>query len=360
MPLWKDPKSGVWYVTFGSGTDRVRRSTGTKNRKAAQELHDKIAADQWRAEQLGESPTVTLKHAVGAWSEQAERAGKRSLETDLIRLGWWLEYFGSSKPVREVAKKAVILTAADKLVNERNIKPATRNRYVSALLVVLKYAADREWIAAVPRVPMEGEPTEAPDQPLTQEQAVALLRELPEHQYRMVLFSLATGLRQGNVTGLEWSRVDMERRLCWIDSTGSKSKKAMPIPLNDQAMSVLQAQRGAHERWVFVWRGERILHPNNSSWRKAKERAGITGRFRWHALRHTWATWHVLAGTGITELKELGGWSRIDMPMRYQHMSAHHVAHKASAVQMATIPEPRPLQPGKKDGLGEQPVGSAE
>ncbi|MFH1044450.1 MAG: tyrosine-type recombinase/integrase, partial [Pseudomonadota bacterium] len=58
---------------------------------------------------------------------------------------------------------------------------------------------------------------------------------------------------------------------------------------------------------------------NGKAWKGALDRAGITA-FRWHDLRHTWATWHVLSGTSLHELKELGGWQSLEMVLRYAHL----------------------------------------
>lgn len=346
--LRRDPKTRIWHVDLSVGTDRIRRSTGTTNKREAEELHDRIKAGAWRAEKLGEQPTVTLQAAVDAWLVAAEARQKRSVVDDRLRLGWWVQHVGPRTPLVEITKP-VLVRALDALAGERKVSPSTCNRYAAAMSAVLHFAADREWITAAPKVKKQAEPSQAPDEPLTPEQAVKLLAELPAHQWAMVVFSLATGARQSNVTGLEWSKVDTERSLMWVDSASSKSKKAMPIPLNATALQILEQQRGQHERWVFTYRGERILYPNNSAWSKAKARAGITGRFRWHALRHTWATWHVLNGTSIAELKELGGWSNVAMPMRYQHMAGHHVAHRAGAVDvMGDLPGPRVAQPEAK------------
>jgi len=63
----------------------------------------------------------------------------------------------------------------------------------------------------------------------------------------------------------------------------------------------------------------------NSLTRFAIERAGIED-FRWHDLRHTWASWHVQAGTPLHVLQELGGWETAEMVRRYAHLTADHLA----------------------------------
>jgi len=109
-------------------------------------------------------------------------------------------------------------------------------------------------------------------------------------------FSLATGLHESNVTGLEWSKVDLSRRVAWIHADQSKSGRAIGIPLNNEAIVVLRNQQGKHKHQVFTYRGMPVLKANTKAWRQAQVRAGILD-FRWHDLRHTWASWHVQNGT---------------------------------------------------------------
>ncbi|MGC9215175.1 tyrosine-type recombinase/integrase, partial [Acidithiobacillus sp.] len=62
------------------------------------------------------------------------------------------------------------------------------------------------------------------------------------------------------------------------------------------------------------------------AWYKALHRAGIQPGFRWHDLRHTWASWHAQRGTPLHVLQELGGWSSPVMVQRYAHLSTEHLS----------------------------------
>ena len=64
---------------------------------------------------------------------------------------------------------------------------------------------------------------------------------------------------------------------------------------------------------------------------KALVRAGIDN-FRWHDLRHTWASWHVQSGTSLQELQQLGGWSDYEMVLRYAHLSSDHLRLAAERI----------------------------
>ena len=67
-----------------------------------------------------------------------------------------------------------------------------------------------------------------------------------------------------------------------------------------------------------------IRRVNNREWKQPLEKAGIKN-FRWHDLRHTWASWHIQNGTPLSVLQELGGWESSEMVRRYAHLSAEHL-----------------------------------
>src|SRR4051812_8242909 len=94
---------------------------------------------------------------------------------------------------------------------------------------------------------------------LTHEDAQRLLQALPEHLADMAALSLATGLRASNVTGLQWSQVDLARRLAWIHPDQAKARKAIAVPLNAEALALITKQVGKHLTHVFSYRGKPII-----------------------------------------------------------------------------------------------------
>jgi len=147
----------------------------------------------------------------------------------------------------------------------------------------------------------------------------------------MVRFSLATGLRESNVTGLEWSQVDLTRRVAWIHADQAKAGRSIGVPLNNEVIVLLRELQGNHSKFVFTYKGKPVKKGNTAAWRKALLKAGITD-FRWHDLRHTWASWHIQNGTPVHILQELGGWSDIRMVQRYAHLSSEHLTPYADSL----------------------------
>ena len=94
---------------------------------------------------------------------------------------------------------------------------------------------------------------------------------------------------------------------------------------------VLRQQSGQYTRNVFTYFGKPIAKANTKAFRKGLSQVGIED-FRWHDLRHTWASWHVQNGTPIHVLQELGGWSDIRMVQRYAHLAPEHLAAYAGNI----------------------------
>jgi integrase len=69
------------------------------------------------------------------------------------------------------------------------------------------------------------------------------------------------------------------------------------------------------------------------AWKLALERSGIERSFRWHDLRHTWASSHVQSNTPLQQLMELGGWASYEMVLRYAHLAADHLRAAANRIK---------------------------
>ena len=147
----------------------------------------------------------------------------------------------------------------------------------------------------------------------------------------MAQFSVATGLQQGNVTGLQWKQISLERRHLWVSGAEHKNGRPHSVPLNQAAMDVLLRLQGDHPSHVFTYEGNPIIQVNTKAWRNALLRANIHD-LRWHDLRHTFATWHREAGTPTHELQRLGGWRTQSMVERYAHVAPEGLQVAASRI----------------------------
>lgn len=319
MSLFKRNNSPNWWVKFTHNGRRIQHSTGTTDQAKAREYHDKLKASLWDQERLGLKPRRSWNEAVVRYL--TETSHKASQSDDRTHLRWvdrFLNGVGLEKIDRDVLDRIQRARLADGVTN------STVNRTLEVVRAVLRRAAyDWDWIAKAPRVRMLPEPKRR-IRWLTREEADRLITALPEHLAAMARFSLETGLRRANVTGLQWSQVDLARRTAWVHADQAKARKAIAVPLSAAAVIVIREQLGRHSTRVFSFRGKPVRQVNTKAWRNALKRAGISD-FRWHDLRHTWASWHVQAGTPLHVLQELGSWECVEMVRRYAHLSSDHL-----------------------------------
>ena len=330
-------RGSVWWIdVVAPNGERIRRSAGTPNKALAQEYHDRLKADLWRLAKLGERPRRTWNDAVVRWLK--ERAHKATAKEDVTKLRW-LDRFLGGKDLEHINRALIDRVTDAKLA--QGCSNATVNRTLELVRAILRRCVNEwEWLERAPYVRMLNEPRRR-IRFLTRDEAQRLLAALPEHLGDMAAFSLATGLRAANVTGLQWSQVDLVRRLAWIHPDQAKARKAIAVPLNAEAVALIRKQLGRHQTHVFSFRGKPIQQLSTKAWYAALERAGIAD-FRWHDLRHTWASWHVQGGTPLHALQELGGWESAEMVRRYAHLAADHLAPWAERLVALRTVEPRP------------------
>lgn len=359
-------RGSVWYADFTAPDGkRIKQSLGTEDKRQAQELHDRLKSEQWRIERLGDFPDVTFDDACLRWLE--EKAHKKSLDADKGRIGFWLIHFQGV--LLKSISEAKIYAAVSKMTNRKHrdnweskvsslrkrgdvVEPfvevpvsiSTKAKHLALMKAIMR-AAERDW-KWIERGPVIKVPQERGKRVrwLEPHEAIRLISECSEPLKSIVVFALATGLRRSNIVDLQWQDVDLQRKVAWIHPEESKSGQAIGVALNDTACRLLRDQVGNHKKWVFVHQKSstksdgtkaaevrKMRVDGNTAWRLALKRAGIDN-FRFHDLRHTWASWLVQAGVPLTVLQEMGGWESIEMVQRYAHLAPRHLSAHAKQI----------------------------
>src|SRR3990167_4352830 len=330
MALYKRNK--IYWIDINHNGSRIQRSTGTSDKIAARQFHDKVKADLWRQTKLSEAPKRTWMEAALRWINESSH--KRSLADDKMHFRW-LNPFLKDKTLDEIDRDLIDKVAAKKA--ETGVAVATVNRMLALIRSILNKAVNEwEWIDKAPKIKLRQEQNHR-IRWLTREEADRLIRELPGHLSDMAAFTLATGLRQNNVKSLKWADVNLADQHAIVHPDEAKANKAISVPLNGAAMAVLKKRVDIHPVYVFTFRGSPVDKVNTKAWRKGLKRAGIEA-FRWHDLRHTWASWHVQHGTNLQELQLLGGWSNLTMVLRYAHLSSSHLRNAANRIYVTNSP----------------------
>ncbi|KPY90535.1 tyrosine-type recombinase/integrase [Pseudomonas syringae group genomosp. 3] len=153
-----------------------------------------------------------------------------------------------------------------------------------------------------------------------------------DHLEPLVVLSINTGVRRGEAFNLTWADVDLKNKLITVEGDTSKSGQTRHVPLNREALDTLtkwKEQRGGNG-FVFPGQHGKRLDNVKKSWSGLLKLAKVE-RFRWHDLRHTFASKLVMAGVPLNTVRELLGHTDIKMTLRYAHLAP---GTKAAAVEL--------------------------
>jgi integrase len=325
---WKAPgqrtKRKAWGFSLMVNGRQVRSYRAEWTKEQAQEALAKVLL---KIEQpKPEVPGMTLGDAVERYL--LAKARKKSIaEIERVLEGFKRD-FGADTPLASITASRLSEWEAARLATMsrqtgRLLSQASVNRPLASLRALLRMARDKwEVLAKVPHMKLERE-----DQSrlrwLTSEEATRLLvacrASRNPHLVDLVEFCLFTGLRQAEALELTWDRVERARGVVLLEIT--KNGRRREVPLNGPADGVL-VRRGPQDGGLVF--GARSFDRFRSAWETAVSRAKLAD-FRFHDLRHTFASWAVQRGATLQEVKDLLGHSSLAMVMRYAHLSPEHL-----------------------------------
>lgn len=321
MPIFRRGKKYWIDISAPDGT-RIRRSAGTEEKAKAQQLHDKIKHEMWAVANLDKRPEKLFEDMMVLALRDAD--GQSSYENKQIYARYWLNIFGGRIISTISGEEITDNLPTHNLVTRKRLANATKNRYRSFIMRGFSLADKSGWLDRQPYAKSLREP-KVRVRWIEEGEAKSLIANLRHDWMKWVCsFALLTGARLGEILSLKWKNVNLSRRVAVVTAENAKSGKARPLPLSDYAVAMMREIPFDNE-YVFSANGEREGYINRTDFDRALQLSGITD-FRFHDLRHTWASWHVQNGTPLMVLKELGGWEKLEMVNKYAHLSGEHLS----------------------------------
>lgn len=337
-------RNGVWCIDKIYRGQRIRESTGSGDRKEAEQylIH--------RLEQLRQQHIYGVRR-VRTWREAATRylveyKDQPSIGLTALYLEQLDPYIGD-RPVDHVDDEALAPYVKDRLAGRlrgsprkgRSVAPRTINIALERVIRVLNLCARkwrdearRPWLDTVPMITrLDLRRSTRQPHPLSWEEQSLLFAQLPDHLKRMALYKVNSGSREQEVVKLRWDWEipvpELETSVFLIpadfggrhDNAGVKNGDERLIVLNRVAKSVIEGQRGLDPIWVFPYgqpdkdgNATPVHRMNDSAWRKARKRAAAMyeerfrrtappgfASIRVHDLKHTFG--RRLRAAGVTE-----------------------------------------------------------
>jgi integrase len=328
-------RGGVWWMSYRDALGVQRFESCKTGRKDDAERQLLIR----RQEILdGIVPTAKVKPTgltdfLGEYLQHVTQ--QRGIETKRLHVRHLIRILGNP-PLHTIAVK-IIEQYRGKRRGE-GVGPATINRELSTLKHALTIAASWKLIRQTHRdelkaVRMDREPPGRLRYLANQDEEDRLLEGCRGRFKALVVVALHTGMRKGELLKLQWDDVDLEQG--YIHVRESKSGDRRTIPMNETVWSMLHTLRVRPDiPWVFHTEEGRPYRDTHKTFTWVCKRAKIDN-FRFHDLRHSFASKLVMNGVPLATVSHLLGHKSIMMTMRYSHLSPEH---RMSAVRSLDRP----------------------
>ena len=315
-------------MKFQANGIRVYESTRTANRKLAEQIY----LDR-RHEIINGIEPVVRKEPVRdyTFSELADKylewcSGRQksfSRKKVIVKI---LNNYLKNKLIQDISIEELEIIQSDYIKTKHSIN------YVNNIIKILKAMftkaydwemIDEDILKRVRKVKqLKGENKRL--RYLSEEEAQRLINNCEGYLKAIVITALNTGMRKGEILGLTWDRVDLKNRIILLDKT--KNGERREIPVNDTLFQALSGlTRHIKTDYVFYnMETLKLYYDIKRSWSTALKKSHILD-FRFHDLRHTFASRLVMSGIDLTTVKELLGHKSITMTLRYSHLASSHI-----------------------------------
>ena len=321
-----------------------------------------------RIGRVGELPLTSAKHIASELKSRIIRGEYIPLKEENLTFKEiarkYLEWYRSSRPhlrkrtLREMERKIALLNSyfgrmevvrisewtienyKSKRIKE-GVKPSTVNNELSTLRAVLRKA--KEW-GLISKDPPKVRMFKVSDERvrfLSPEELRRLLDACPPYFRPLVEFAVLTGLRASELLSLRWENVNIEGEYIEITARTTKTKETRRIPLSPRAVEILkelkakQKEKGIDHGYVFTNRMGKPYSVEGQGYKRvfktACKKAGIED-FRFHDLRHTFASYLVMSGVDLYTVQELMRHKTPQMTKRYAHLSPEHMRKELKKV----------------------------
>jgi integrase len=293
MTLFK--RGRYWWTGFYVDGRRFQQSTGTGNRRQAETVEQKLKGEMnLRSFDIAVvDPAITVEAVAAQFIKHTSPGG---FHVGRIR---FLNVFFGTMPVRAVTRNTVAEYRQARRIEKPKLKDSSLNRDVGVLRRVLYWALEQGLITANPlaRISMVRERrVKKPILSLAHEHLI--LATAKPHLRELVIAAVDTGMRRGELFKQVWEDVDLTHNVLFVTRSKTAEGDGREIPLTYRLKDLLQHKAKGLDSVsgsVFTYQGNPI-GDFKRSWKTAQRDAKLPLHYRFHDLRHTFATRLMEAG----------------------------------------------------------------
>jgi integrase len=305
-------RDGWWVRLYANGREQWSKCDTKSQAKA---LYGRLKAEHREGKYFQKAKPIPFREIAQDYLKSVE-ARRRRKDDDHARMNRWLSAFGD-QDVATITPRQIEQVLAT--LQTEGKQPATLVRHLAVLKATFNQAIRLGLIVQNPTVRVKlAKPNNVLVRYLTVEQEDTLLEKLPSQYRPVVKTALHTGLRQGELVQLRWQDVDWNVGMITIHET--KAGERRRVPMNSIVVEILTSLKrlsGADpDARIFPYTARYLRR----AFDRAVKAAGLAP-FRFHDLRHTFASRLAMQGANDRTLMALGGWKSPAMLSRYAHLS---------------------------------------
>ena len=314
-------KGRNYYIDYYLPNGRRKRQKIGPSKKQADLVFKKtkVQIAEGKFLDIKEEERISFDKMAKEYLEIHSKPNKRSSWRDEISIKHFSYYFGK-KTLQEITSLDVEKYKQKRI---KEVSPSTVNREMTCLKTIFNKA--KEWgkikenqISSVKPFKVQN----ARLRYLEKEEIATLIQACPDHLKPIVAVALNTGMRKGEILGLKWNDIDFRNRLIYVLQT--KNREIREIPMNNIVFRILlKVRKNPKSPYVFCKKEGSPYRNITGGFTNALKRARIRD-FRFHDLRHTFASLLVMAGIDLKTVQELLGHKTFEMTLRYAHLSQDH------------------------------------
>jgi integrase len=323
-------KGDLWYINYSVGGKRIRRAV-SRDRKEAEKTLKKVRAaiDLHRLDDLpGHRPSMKLAEYFDFWLDWVQRNRSPRTAERYIEVARHFRYFCAAHRFGALQQIKPQHIEQYKAARSKHVHPNTVIHELNILSVFFTTAVSLDYIADNPVSKVHRPKRQyATARYLSKAETARLLEASPDYERAVWTFYLLTGLRRGEVESLEWQDVDIHRNLITVrirKDFKPKGREARGVPLHPALKPVINALPRRSDRLVFATSNGTPLKHFDRNFRQCCRKAEINGASI-HTLRHTCASYLVMAGVPLRTVASILGHRDIATTMRYAHLETDHV-----------------------------------
>lgn len=310
-------RSKVWYIDYSVFGKRQRERIGANKKLAENVLKKKeLEIVENRYLDIKKEEKIKFPDFAKEYLEYYSKPNKKSWHSDVDTINI-LNRFFSSLYLYEITP---LLVEKFKTERIKDVSPATVNRNLACLKCLFNRAI--EWGKTqnnpVRKIKLFRENNRRLRY-LELDEIDNLLNNSSSYLKPIIILALNTGMRKGEILELKWPDLDFKQNLIYLLNTKSGEKRE--IPMNEQVRTALiKVRKHPQSPFVFCKEDGTSYGDIKKSFYTAMKKSGIMN-FRFHDLRHTFASHLVMSGVDLNTVRELMGHKTIEMTLRYAHLS---------------------------------------